>query len=75
MTARDRRGNTVCSFCGKNYPIPAAADACRDSHNLIYVPMLKEELNHLMLFIFSKDDEILDEALVRRLQAYLRKAA
>ena len=50
----------------------ADADNCKDSHNLIYLQLSKEDLQRLVMFIYSKNDEVLGEDIVDRLQSYLK---
>jgi hypothetical protein len=62
----------LCGYCGKLYPSPSAADACRDSHELIYVPFTTKDLNSLLQFVYTKDEQFLTETLMNTLQTYLR---
>lgn len=57
-------GKYTCIGCKKEYEHPQEADACRDSHNLIYIAMSKEDLNRLLMFIQIKDDDLLTESLI-----------
>jgi hypothetical protein len=61
-----------CGYCGKFYTNPIAAENCKDSHNLIYVPFTKEDLNRLINFIYSKEEKLLTETLITTLQKYLK---
>lgn len=61
----------MCTSCEKIYPTPAKADACRDSHDIIYVPMNRTEINRLITGIFLNDVSIIPESLLvtlRKLQ-------
>lgn len=62
----------ACSFCEKLYADPSKADACRDSHNLVYIPFTRDEVNRLLQFIFMKDDALLTESVVKRLKKGVR---
>lgn len=73
MTVKNSDGKYNCSYCGKEYAYPQDADICRDGHELIYVALTKEDLSHILTFMYTKDDDILDERLIKRLQAYYRK--
>ena len=64
-------GKWVCGYCGKPYVDAAKADSCRDSHSLIYVPLTATDLNRLLLFIQTKNEEYLTESLMNTLQRYL----
>lgn len=65
----------ACSQCGKVYAKPLDADACRDSHNLIYIPMTKTELNMLNHYIQSGDQSVLPNSIIEKLEAYQRRAS
>jgi hypothetical protein len=54
----------MCTSCEKIYPTPARADACRDSHEIVYVPMNKTELNRLINGIFLNDISLIPESLL-----------
>jgi hypothetical protein len=72
MAIKSRLGGYLCGYCGKSYADAAKADFCRESHDLIYVPLTKADLNRLILFLNTKDDEVLTRTLVDTLQRYLR---
>jgi hypothetical protein len=61
----------VCIYCGKAYPDPVKKDNCLASHDLIYVPMPRGDLNRLLNFIMSKNEEYLTESLVKNLFKYV----
>jgi hypothetical protein len=67
-------GKYMCSICRREYPTPTHADACRDSHDTIYVAMSKGELNMLMLAIVSGDMSVLSTGFLERLEKYKRNA-
>ena len=66
-------GRYKCSWCNKIYTTPALADACRDSHNLIYVPMLQDDINKLIQFIATKDEKLITETLWKSLSKFQGK--
>lgn len=63
-----------CMYCGREYPDPFKADACRDSHELLYIAMTKEDLNRIINFIYSKEDSLITEALLTNLRRYIKYA-
>jgi hypothetical protein len=71
MAVKTRDGY-LCGYCGKKYVDASKADSCRDSHELIYVPLTHKDLNSLLHFIQTKDEEFLTESLMNTLQTYLR---
>jgi hypothetical protein len=68
MAIKDKKGSGYfCSYCEKKYSHPQAADQCRDSHDLIYIALTKEDLNRLLMFLQLKQDELLTRSLVKSL--------
>ena len=65
-------GSYACSVCGTKHPTPAKADGCRDSHQLLYIPMSKTELNRLLNAIMLDDMTIVPQHLIITLQKYAR---
>lgn len=63
-----------CGYCLKFYTNPIGADKCKESHNLIYVAISKDDLNGLLNFIYLQDEKLLPPTLVERLQRYLRNS-
>ena len=68
-------GTFACSVCGKIYSSPAHADGCRDSHELLYVPITRTELNRLINAIYSGDSSIIPYSLIETLKKYARAAS
>lgn len=64
-------GNYECSYCHKEYSHPQKADACRENHDLVYVPISKGDLNRLVQFLYLKDDDLLTNSLVDTLRNYV----
>lgn len=65
MAIRRKDGKYQCMYCQKIFPSYQLADQCRDSHDLIYIAISKEDLNRLNLFIRTHEDELLTETLIR----------
>ena len=63
-----------CGYCGKLYVTSPEADRCKDSHELIYVALSKDDLNRLVNFLFIRDEKLLTETLITTLQKYLKSA-
>lgn len=72
MALRNSAGKYLCSICTKEFRSFQEADACRDSHQMLYVPLTQEELNRIVNFFYLKDDSLIKESLVKKLQAYAR---
>ncbi len=67
----------ACGYCRKEFigkTAMAEAEECKESHDLIYLQISKEDLQKLIMFIYSKDDRALPETLVERLQSYMKTA-
>lgn len=65
----------ACGYCKKIYTgETGASDAtkCKESHNLIYLQLSKEDLQRLVMFIYSKEDDVLGDDIIDRLQSYLK---
>lgn len=61
-----------CGYCNKFYTNPVDADKCKDGHQLIYISMSQQDLNRLIMFIYTKEDELIDDKLLSRLKQYLK---
>lgn len=73
MAIRLHDGSFACSICGEKYSQSSRADGCRDSHDMIYIPMSKDELNKLIHAIVMDDTSILPTNLLQTLQKYARQ--
>ena len=67
-------GTFQCPICSKIYESDASANACKDSHEMIYFPISKTELNRLTMFIQTGDASLLPDSLLERLEKYKRNA-
>lgn len=74
MAIKLKNGKYACGYCKTEFTNPTDAEACKENHNLIYVAISKADLNKLLLFIFSKEDKILPNDLIERLQRYLKNS-
>jgi hypothetical protein len=62
----------ACSYCQEQYSDPVRADSCRDSHELIYIGLSRNDLSRLIQFLYLKNDDLLTDSLVRNLNKYLK---
>ena len=76
----------ACSFCQKvfasadgrlfedkyNGNPEMRATVCEQSHHIIYFPIVKEELQALIQFIYTKDDSLIKESLYKRMHRFLK---
>jgi len=62
----------ACGQCGTVYNDQAKADVCRDNHNLIYIAFTSKDLNSLLHYVRTGDQQHLTESLMNTLDRYLR---
>lgn len=72
MAIKTIDGSYACGVCGKTYPTPAKADSCRDSHDMLYIPMSTSELNLLLNAIISNNFNLVPASLFETLRKYAR---
>jgi hypothetical protein len=70
--ANQVKGGYECGYCHKFYTDPIDADNCKEGHKLIYIALSQEDLNRLVTFIYTKEERILGQNVVDRLQSYLK---
>lgn len=74
MTIRTKNGRYQCFYCKKIYDRIDEAHACRESHDLIYIPMSKSDVNKLLHFIMIPNEKLLEDTpIVEFLQKALRR--
>ena len=64
-----------CLYCQRIFDKKEDAYEHETKHEIVLVPMAKEDLNRLLLFIFTKEDELLRENLISMLKRYNSTAA
>lgn len=74
MAIKTKSGKWQCSYCLKEYPDSAKANACREEHDLVYVALSREDLNRLVNYLFIPDAKLITESLTRTLQVALRNS-
>ncbi len=67
MAIKNETGKYKCSYCDKLYDDPTQADTCREGHNLIYVPLTRDDINSLIAFLYTKNEKHLKETAVKQL--------
>lgn len=72
MAIKIKEGGFACSVCGNKFSSSAHADACRDSHDLIYLPVSTEELNLLWNAIVLGNTELIPPSLLDTIRRYTR---
>ena len=63
-------GGYQCSICSMLHDRDVYAVACEKSHEIIYVPINREDLFKLIQFLYTRDDSLLSESLIKTLQKY-----
>lgn len=61
-----------CFYCSQYYADPEKARECENKHDVLFVPILREDLNRLVNFIATGDRKLLTERLSKVLFRYVR---
>jgi len=64
-----------CLYCNVEYDTKEKAQACIDKHELVLVPISRNDLNRLQTFLLSKDEKLLTPSLVNIISRYVRELA
>jgi len=64
-----------CSYCGKVFGNFFLADECRDNHNIIYLPLSSQDIGKLHQYIYTHDDRLLSETLIKQIKHYVKVAS
>lgn len=65
-----------CEICSKKFSHKNEAKAknlateCETTHEVVYVPLLRSEVQRLLAFIVSKEDSLMDKSLYDKLRKY-----
>ena len=70
MAYKLKSGKYQCSYCEKQFDDPVAADTCRDSHDLIYVPLTRSDINSLCAFLNTGDVKHANQTAIKQLLKY-----
>lgn len=62
----------LCPVCEKKYANAMHADSCRDSHDLLYIPMTRTEVNRLLNAFFIGDTSLIPDTLIETLRKVQR---
>ena len=57
-----------CTYCSKSFDNSAKADGCRVSHKTVFVEVTKSDLNKLLNYIYTGEEELLTESLIKSLR-------
>jgi len=67
-----------CSICGKEFKHKVAnvaermARECEEFHEIVYLPILRSDLSHLVQFIYTGEAKLIDSRLINLLRKYSR---
>lgn len=64
-----------CLYCEKLYEEEENAYNCSRKHEIVLVPLAKEDLHRLLQFIYFKQDAVLNETIFRILKQYNKTAS
>ena len=59
-----------CTYCEAGFPEEDTAQECIASHDLILVPIAKNDLGRLIQFIYIQEPKLITSALMHTLQKY-----
>jgi hypothetical protein len=59
-----------CNICGELHRLEPWALSCEQGHEMILVKFKQDDLFKLIQFIYTKDDDLLTESLVKTLMKY-----
>lgn len=65
----------LCLYCEKERLKKEDAESCVESHELILVPIARNDLSRLQQFFYLKDDKLLTKSLINTVSKYIRAAA
>lgn len=61
-----------CIICNKVFVHDTDCLSHEQEHDIIYIPILREDLFKLLQFFITRDDELLSETLMGTLRKYSR---
>lgn len=73
---REVKHTFKCDICDKEYSSRSSEEAkrlaekCEKSHDIVYIPLLKEDVRRLWMFLVSKNEDVLTKSLVDTLAKY-----
>ena len=66
------KNKNKCFYCEKYFKEEKRARDCENNHDVVYVPILREDLNRLVNYIATGDRNLLTERLSKVLFKYVR---
>lgn len=62
----------ICEICHRIYPTVEQAKTCQQGHDIIHVPMQREDLKRLIAFLHTGEPRLLTKSLFATLERYAR---
>lgn len=59
-----------CKYCHAPYYNELSAKGCENNHEIVFIEMHREDLQRLMQFLYTKDETLLTERLIKTLRKY-----
>lgn len=72
--AIQQKNKYLCGFCKKSYAKQSEADACKLSHDLVYIPFTPSELNEIINFMYRPEHLLISSDVLERLQRFARQS-
>lgn len=61
-----------CSICKKTFNQILLAVSCEKGHNVVYVPLYRDDIIKFIQFLFTGDSKLLPDRMIRTLMEYTR---
>ncbi len=61
-----------CGYCRLPYETSEKAEKCKESHDIVYVGLSRSDLNRLVNFIYTGEEQLITDSLLDNLKKYLR---
>lgn len=69
-----KNGSWKCLYCGKTHSDREGVFSCLSDHELILLPLSRDDLHRLYTYVRRGNQDILSESLVKILGKYHRKS-
>jgi hypothetical protein len=59
-----------CKYCNVSYYNELSAKGCESNHEVVLIEIYREDLMRLMQFLYTKDETLLTDRLIKTLRKY-----
>jgi hypothetical protein len=66
----EHTGEWKCKHCHKPHHNELSAKGCELSHEVVLIEVYREDLQRLMQFLYTKDEQLLTDRLIKTLRKY-----